>query len=116
MTGEAIFEGIEEAVFIFAIERSEDGIAFAFANNNPAHEERTGMTAEAYQGAGPRDIFGDEAGSDLEDTFHECHRTGETVECETRLAVIEGAKAPSSASGEERIWRRSNGRLTTRSP
>lgn len=91
LTGEAIFEGIEEAVFIFAIERSEDGIAFAFATNNPAHEERTGMTIEAYQGVEPREIFGDEAGSDLEDTFRECLETGETVEYGTRLEYPSGA-------------------------
>jgi PAS domain S-box-containing protein len=99
---ETFFQNAQDALFLISVE--DEG--FTIRRVNPAYEVETGLSSEALCGHTPQDIFGEEAGREVENRYRQCVRHGEPIEYEEELPV-EGEKthwttriAPVEVNGE----------------
>ena len=81
----SILSRIDDAVFIFAVDRSGGDLAFTFQWNNPSHEAITGMTVEEFGGRRPEEFLGDEAGAAVAEHYRTCVDRREPIEYEETL-------------------------------
>jgi PAS domain S-box-containing protein len=79
---ETIFQNAQDAIFLVDI---TDDDRYEIRRINRSYEETTGMAAEDLQGRTPREIFGDEIGTNVEARFRECVERGEPLDYEERL-------------------------------
>ncbi|CAI48668.1 sensor box histidine kinase [Natronomonas pharaonis DSM 2160] len=85
MEYETVFKAVEDAVFLFDVERDGDGEPrFVFRGGNPSHERATEMEADGCLGTPLRELF-DGDGERLLDEYRRCVETEETVTYETTL-------------------------------
>lgn len=82
---EAMFTAIDDPVFLFDVEREAGDLSFRFRRNNPAHQERTGITTEDARGKTPQELYGEQAGQIVASHFHECVQKQESVEFENTI-------------------------------
>ncbi|WP_255150161.1 PAS domain-containing sensor histidine kinase [Halorarius halobius] len=82
---EAILATIDDAVFIFSVERADDDISFRFQWNNTAHESLTGMSIDEFGGLRPREFLGDEVGTEVAANYRACVKQRDTIEYEETL-------------------------------
>ncbi|MFW5959341.1 MAG: PAS domain S-box protein [Natronomonas sp.] len=80
----AVFETLDDAIFVFDVEHDGDELSFSFRRNNPAHEEITGITVEEFGGASPEEIL-EESWEDVAEWYHRCVESEETVEFEETI-------------------------------
>ncbi len=79
------FQNAQDALFLVDVSDEED--VFTIQRVNPAYEEETGLSSEGLRGQTPRDIFGEEAGAEVEGRYRRCVRRGEPIEYEEALPV-----------------------------
>ena len=87
---EAIFRGIDDAVFLVDVGRTSDGYEFTFQENNTAHQDQTGFTEDTMRGQTPRELLGDEQGATVAANYRRCVERGDTIEYEERLTFPGG--------------------------
>ena len=81
----SILSRIDDAVFIFSVERSGSDLAFTFQWNNPSHEAITGMTVEEFGGLRPGEFLDEEAGAAVAEHYRTCVDRREPIEYEETL-------------------------------
>ena len=89
---EALLNSVEDAIFLLDVEDGGDGVRFEFERLSPSYERQTGITTEEVQGRTPRDVFGEEQGSELEANYHRCVKAGEPISYQEELRVGDGAR------------------------
>ncbi|WP_435095335.1 PAS domain-containing protein [Halorubrum sp. N11] len=82
---ESIFHEVDDAVFLIAVARTEDGYEFTYQENNTAHQELTGLSVDTIRGQTPRELLGEEQGSAVAANYRRCLEQGETIEYEERI-------------------------------
>ena len=82
---QSILATIDDAIFIFAVERDGEGISFRFQWNNTAHESITGMTADEFAGLDPRDFLDDESAGEVVENYRTCVKLRDTIEYEETI-------------------------------
>jgi PAS domain S-box-containing protein len=103
---EALLNSVEDAIFLVDVEEAEDTVEFEFERVSPSYERQTGITTEEVRGRTPRDVFGDEQGTELEANYHRCINAGEPISYREELRIGDGARfwrtelAPVIADGE----------------
>jgi PAS domain S-box-containing protein len=103
---EALLNSVEDAIFLVDVEEAEDTVEFEFERVSPSYERQTGITTEEVRGRTPRDVFGDEQGTELEANYHRCINAGEPISYREELRIGDGARfwrtelAPVIAGGE----------------
>jgi PAS domain-containing protein len=76
---EALLNNAEDAIFFIDVDASDTDITFEFDRLSPAYERQTGLTTEEVRGETPRDVFGDQAGAELEANYHRCVKAREPI-------------------------------------
>ncbi|MYL18138.1 PAS domain S-box protein [Halorubrum terrestre] len=89
---EALLGNVEDAIFLLNVEDDDDGVRFEFERLSPSYERQTGITTEEVQGKTPREVFGEEQGTELIANYHRCVQAGEPISYEEELPVSEGAR------------------------
>ena len=89
---EALLNNVEDAIFLINVEENGDSVRFEFERLSPSYERQTGITTEEVQGQTPRDVFGEEQGTELEANYHRCVNAGEPISYQEELRVGEGAR------------------------
>ncbi|WP_338739723.1 PAS domain S-box protein [Haloplanus salilacus] len=103
---EALLNNVEDAIFLINVEEGEDNVRFEFERLSPSYEHQTGITIEEVQGQTPRDVFGEEQGTELEANYHRCVNADEPISYQEELRVGESARfwqtklAPVVSDGE----------------
>ena len=92
---ETIFEHAQDALFLVDVEHEGEDPTFAFGTTNPAHEELTGVSAEALLGTTPREVFDDAVADEVESKYETILETGETVSEEDELPFPAGERVVS---------------------
>lgn len=81
-----LFEAVEDAVFLFEVEREGASPTFVFRWNNPAHENITGMTTDEYRGRTLDEIAEDEMQREqVAANYRRCVERRDTIEYEETL-------------------------------
>jgi PAS domain S-box-containing protein len=88
---ETIFQNTQDAIFLVDVTDQQE---FRIQRVNEAYEEVTGLSNDDIRGATPRDVVGEETGSDIEARYRECIARGETIEYPEAIPV----------DGEDRRW------------
>jgi PAS domain S-box/PAS domain S-box len=89
---EAILNNVEDAIFLLNVEESEGETRFEFERLSPSYERQTGITTEEVQGQTPREVFGEEQGTELEENYLRCVNANEPISYEEELQVDDGAR------------------------
>lgn len=82
---ESVLGLIDDAVFIFSVERNSGELSFRFQWNNAAHESITGMTIDEFGGLCPREFLGEEVGAEVVANYRKCVERRETIAYEETL-------------------------------
>jgi len=88
---ETVFHGTQSAMFLVKVE--DDGV-FRYIRNNEAHQKATGISEEEMRGKTPRELVGDEIGSEIEHNYYYCVRNRVSYFYEESLSL----------TGGDRIW------------
>ncbi|WP_424016155.1 PAS domain S-box protein (plasmid) [Halorientalis pallida] len=89
---EALLNNAEDAIFFIDVDASDTDITFEFDRLSPAYERQTGITTEEVRGETPRDVFGEQAGAELEANYHRCVKAREPISYQEELRVNEEAR------------------------
>jgi len=89
---EALLNNVEDAIFLINVDEGEDRVRFEFERLSPSYERQTEITTEEVQGQTPRDVFGEQQGTELEANYHRCFNAGEPISYQEELQVGEGAR------------------------
>ncbi len=89
---ETLFQNAQDALFLIDVEsggagRGEGRREFSIRRVNPAYEAATGFSGEDLYGRPLQDIFGEEAGQEIEERYRRCVRRQKPVEYEEELPV-----------------------------
>lgn len=76
---EAIFDGVEDAVFVVGVERTDDEYEFRFRHNNDTHQRQTGFSEAEIRGLSPRELLGEEEGAEVAGKYRRCVTEHETI-------------------------------------
>ncbi len=87
---EAIFREMEDAVFLFDVEQTDDDYRFTFRRNNASHQERTGLSEDEVRGRTPQELLGDEQGAAVAANYRRCVEQGGPIEYEETLDLPGG--------------------------
>jgi PAS domain S-box-containing protein len=87
-----LLETVQDGIFFLSVDPDDPDSMFRFERLNQAYEEQTGITTEEIQGKTPRDVFGDELGSELEANYQRCMRLEEPISYEEKVPVETGAQ------------------------
>jgi len=87
---ESVLSLIDDAVFIFSVERNQGELSFRFQWNNTAHESITGMTINEFGGLRPKEFLGKELGAEVTAHYRECAERRETIAYEETLEHEQG--------------------------
>ena len=104
---ETMFEHAQDALFLVDVEDDgDDDERFVVRRVNPAYERATGLSNEEIRGQTPREVFGDEAGAEIEERYRMCVRQreplsySETLPVGGEVAHWETTVAPVTVDGE----------------
>jgi PAS domain S-box-containing protein len=86
---EAVFENVGDALFLVDV---TDGGEFEYRRLNDAHEALTGLTTDAVKGKRPRDVLGDDLGTEVEARYRRCLEAGEPITYEEELDLPGGTR------------------------
>ncbi|MFO7818655.1 MAG: PAS domain-containing protein, partial [Halanaerobacter sp.] len=86
---EIIFNNTQDALFLVQVTPEEE---FRYLRLNNTHEELTGLTTAEVKGKRPREIFGAELGSYLEEKYQTCLEAEENIEYKEELELPGGKK------------------------
>ncbi|MEF8881899.1 MAG: PAS domain-containing protein [Halapricum sp.] len=89
---DALLASSGDAIFILDVDRSGPDVDFRFARLSPGYETQTGLTTEEVRNKTPRDVFGDERGSELAANYRDCLERGEPVSYQEELPVADDAR------------------------
>ncbi|WP_267643287.1 PAS domain-containing protein [Haloarchaeobius amylolyticus] len=89
---EAVLETSGDAIFLVDVEGAEDEPEFRFARLSSGYEEQTGLTTDDVQGKTPREVFGEEQGTELDANYRRCIAEGEPISYREELPVTEDAR------------------------
>ncbi|RXK47706.1 PAS domain S-box protein [Halorientalis pallida] len=89
---ETLLDNAEDAIFFIDVDTSENDITFEFDRLSPAYERQTGITTEEVRGETPRNVFGEQAGAELEANYHRCVKAREPISYQEELRVNEEAR------------------------
>ncbi len=89
---ETLFQNAQDALFLIDVEsggadRGEGRREFSIRRVNPAYEAATGFSGEDLYGRPLQDIFGEEAGQEIEERYRRCVRRQKPIEYEEELPV-----------------------------
>ncbi len=89
---ETLFQNAQDALFLIDVEtggadRGEGRRGFSIRRVNPAYEAATGFSGEDLYGRPLQDIFGEEAGQEIEERYRRCVRRQKPIEYEEELPV-----------------------------
>ncbi|WP_276278039.1 PAS domain-containing sensor histidine kinase [Haloarcula regularis] len=87
---ESVLSRVDDAVFIFSVERDQGEVSFRFQWNNAAHEAITGMTVAEYGGLHPEEYLGEEMGAEVTANYLECVERRDTIVYEETLVHEHG--------------------------
>ena len=82
---ETIYQSVDDAIFVFNVDRESDSISFSFQDNNPAHAALTGITADEIRGMGPQAMLDEKAADEVASNYERCVRTREPIQYEETL-------------------------------
>lgn len=94
---EQVFNGTQDSMFL--VELTADG-ELRYIRNNRSHQRNTGLDLEMIRGKTPRELVGEEQGSQIEANYRACVEKKEPMSYEETLEI----------SGEKKTW------LTTLTP
>ena len=83
---------VDDSIFFLTVESSGAEYTFRFERLNRAYEEQTGITTDEVRGKTPTDVFGDDAGAELNANYRRCVQAREPISYEEELAVETGAR------------------------
>ncbi|MCS3698659.1 PAS domain-containing protein [Salinibacter ruber] len=89
---ETLFQNAQDALFLIDVEsggadRGEGRREFSIRRVNPAYEAATGFSGEDLYGRPLQDIFGEEAGQEIEERYRRCVQRQKPIEYEEELPV-----------------------------
>lgn len=84
-----LVDAMQDALFIFNL-GEDDKFHLTFLNR--AHQESTGLVLHENLGKTPRDLVGEEEGSQVEAHYRQCLQSGETVEYEEYVHLPRGGQ------------------------
>ena len=87
---ETVFENVQDPLFFVEVENG--GEEFVFRRLNPAYEEQVGISEAEVRGKTPREVFGEEAGTELAENYRQCAEKGETLSYDETLEVPVGER------------------------
>lgn len=76
---------------VFLIDVSKDG-KITYNRINKSHEKATGLKSDDIKGKSPREVFGDQLGTDLETNYLKCIRNKDSVTYEETLTINHSPK------------------------
>jgi len=88
---ETVFQNTQDAIFLIDV---TDEREFRVQRVNEAYETLTGLSSAEIQGQTPREIVGEEIGTQIEAQYRECVARGETIRYPEEIPV----------GGEKRHW------------
>lgn len=80
---ETLFENTQDALFLIDV----GGGQYTIERVNPAYERTTGLDSDELHGKTPRDVLGDEAGSEVEAKYQTCIDQHESLTYEEELPI-----------------------------
>jgi PAS domain S-box-containing protein len=87
---EAIFENVQDAVFLIDVDTTDSDPVFRFERLSPSHESTSGLFTEDIQGKTPREALGDEPGTEVEANYRRCVDAREPITYEEELPMPDG--------------------------
>ena len=81
---EAIFEAVDDAVFVFDVSHGNE-LTFRFRENNPAHESATGLNPEDHRGKRPHEFLDESQAEEIIENYRTCVNRTETIEYQETL-------------------------------
>ncbi|WP_455448070.1 PAS domain S-box protein [Natrinema thermotolerans] len=89
---EALLETSGDAIFLLDVDTAGEDPSFEFARLSPGYETQTGLTTEEVRGKTPREVFGDEQGTDLEVNYTRCVDQGAPISYREELDISDDAR------------------------
>jgi PAS domain S-box-containing protein len=89
---EALLETSGDAIFLVDVETDGDQPRFEFSTLSPGYETQTGLTTAEVRGKTPREIFGEEAGGEIESNYRRCVERREPISYREELEVDDDAR------------------------
>ena len=89
---EALLETSGDAIFLLDVDTSVENVSFEFARLSPGYETQTGLSTDEVRGKSPREVFGDEAGAELEANYTRCVEQGAPVSYREELGIGDDAR------------------------
>ncbi|WP_396611733.1 PAS domain S-box protein [Haloferax sp. S1W] len=86
---ETVFHNTQDALFLIDVD--ENG-GVRLTRLNSVEEELAGLTTEEVKGKTPREVFGEETGSEIESNFRRCIRKRETITYDETLSLPGGTR------------------------
>lgn len=86
---ETIFNNTQDAMFLIDVEADNK---IQFRRLNHSHEKATGLTTEMVCGKSPKELFGEEMGTFLEENYMRCVRSKKPISYEETLTLLKGTK------------------------
>ena len=87
---ETIFDTISDAVFLIAVEQTDDGYTFRFQRTNTAHQRQTGLDRAEISGKTPAALFDDDQAAALRSNYRACVTRGESITYDETLDLPTG--------------------------
>mgnify|MGYP000318432131 CR=1 FL=1 len=89
---EALLETSGDAIFLVDVETSGEQPRFEFSTLSPGYETQTGLTTAEVRGQTPREIFGEEAGGEVESNYRQCVERREPISYREELDIDDDAR------------------------
>lgn len=89
---EVIFQEIEDAAFLIAVERAGGDYRFTYQRTNSSHQQLTGFSGAEIRGQTPRELLGEEEGSTIAANYRHCVQQEETIKYRESLDLPSGTR------------------------
>ncbi|QZP39420.1 bacterio-opsin activator domain-containing protein [Halobaculum magnesiiphilum] len=89
---EEIFNSAKDAIFLYNVIETDSDYEFKLRQLNPAHEAKTGLSADECRGATPREILDEPQGSEVTANLCRCADREETISYEEVLELPSGKR------------------------
>ena len=89
---ETLLQNVEDAIFFLTVESGDEEHVFRFEHLSRSYEEQTGITTEEAQGRTPKEIFGEELGTELRANYCRCVEARESITYQEEVPVETGAR------------------------
>jgi len=87
---ESIFRETDDAVFIMRVEVVDGEYTFTYTENNPSHQQRTGIATEELRGQTPQELLSEEQAAEVTVNYRRCVEQAATIEYEETLTMPGG--------------------------